>query len=437
MKNKNIVYIIIGLVCMLIFLALIFLIKIFFSTISATSIQFQNNVNTFNNRNSEILNNTNINNDPGYDPLKKYKIDYSIKPKVMFNSGNSEIINFETNVNTKYEITYGRTSQNEKNIKDDILQTSHEVVLNNLEPNSRYYYNIKIYSDNGGYNEEFSSSFTTQSSIIYNYAFAVMGDSRPVTGFIMPKEFNEIIKNVAKANVNFAIITGDMVQLSDIEKITIDRVNEAWKNFTDAVSPVSSKIPVYLTVGNHDEPANTIALQRFRDIWTFPHNGGGKTGWYDELTYWFSYANSLFIVVNSEEPGFNGSMSPEQYLWLQKILSYDNYDHKFVFTHNPIAGSTRGVNSRSNELHSLFMEKNVSAIFTGHDHVYCKYKKNGLYYIITGGAGSPLYNDLCAGTEISQFHYVTVEVEGQTITIRAFSKDNSLLDSFSINDNKD
>ena len=379
---------------------------------------------------------SNNNNNTAYGSGKKYKISYKIQPKVSFGDNNSEIISFDTFVDARSVISYG-TTPNYGLVQDNPeYKTHHEIVLKNLDPNTLYYYSVNIYSDNGGFNEEYSSRFITKSSIRYKYNFGVMGDNRPVAGFVMPKEFHELVQLMAREKVSFGVIVGDMVQLSDIETITDNDAQTAWKNFTDAILPISASMPVYLAVGNHDEPANPVALSAYREVWTFPRNGGGKPGWYDETTYWFDYSHSLFIVLNSEEPGYAGGMSPEQFSWLKKILSLGDYEHKFIFTHRPITGSKRGVNDKSSELHKLFLSSGVSAVFTGHDHLYCKYQKDGLYYVITGGGGSPLYKDACLGKEISQYHFLNVEIEGDTITISAVNNQNATIDSFSFTDKK-
>lgn len=433
MIEKKIYYVISTFILFFVIIALIIFINVNFLSKNIINNAPQKFENSPINLNIPEIKNNNSGNDEKFNPLKKYKISYKIYPKVMFGDNNSEIISFEAAINTKYVLGYGTDINNEKKIQNDVYETSHEITLENLEPNTKYFYSLQAFSDNGGYTEDFTSTFITKSSIQYNYHFAVLGDSRPVIGYILPKEFHQIIRLLSEKKFNFVVFTGDMVQLSDIAKINYESASEAWKFFTDAVSPMSSKIPVYLTVGNHDEPANNVSIQRYREVWTFPHNGGGKAGWYDELTYWFDFSNSLFIVLNSYEPGYRENMSPEQWSWLEKILAYQGFDHKFIFTHYPIMGSKRGVNGKSADLHKLFLKNKVTAVFTGHDHVYCKYKKDGLNYVITGGAGSPLYQDTCLGTEISQNHFIDVAVEGNTVTINSINKNNETIDTFSFN----
>lgn len=386
--------------------------------------------------NTAINNNNSVNRAPYDNQAKKYTFSYKTKPKVVFGNNNTEIISFETTLGTKYVIEYGKNQDYGNRVSSDIYETFHEVALKNLEPNTKYYYSVNVYTDNGGYNEDFSSSFITKSSIQYDYHFAVLGDSRPPTGFILPEEFHKIVENISEKNPNFVLFVGDMVQLSDIKNIDYKSATDAWNYFSDAISPVSQKIPVYLSLGNHDEPTNSIAIKRFREIWTYPNNGGGKIGWYDELTYWFDYSNSLFIVLNSNEPGYINSVSSEQWTWLEKVLSYSGFEHKFIFTHYPVMGSKRGVNEKSSDLHKLFLKNKVTAVFSGHDHVYCKYKKDDLYYIITGGAGSPLYSNTCLGTEQKSYHFIDASVEGSTITINAINENNEIIDTFSFSDSK-
>jgi len=67
------------------------------------------------------------------------------------------------------------------------------------------------------------------------------------------------------------------------------------------------------------------------------------------------------------------------------------------------------------ELHAIFRQYPVKAVFAGHEHVYWREpadKHDGIEYFVSGGAGAPLY----APPERGGFsHYLVVRVTGDKI----------------------
>jgi len=359
----------------------------------------------------------------GSNEREVYSISYDISPKVTFLDESSEIVSFRTALPSNFVIQYweeGKESE-AREVSQDEYTNFHEAVLTELEPGKKYYYRVRVYTENGGYNESFSSYFYALSRENDTFSFAVIGDNRPKTGFEMPDEFHRIIYQIRGKSPNFVMTVGDNVQLADISDLSRDDALEAWKMYARAVSSVSVNTPFYVGMGNHDKPGNEDALEVFRSVWSFPHNGGGLDEYFDETVYAFSYGNAKFIMLNSYFPGYHNELGLEQTEWLDNELRKATEDHIFVFTHHPIQGSTRSAYSNSNELHRMFVEYGVTAVFQGHDHVFCHYEQDGIRYITTGGAGSPLYKDLCVGKEISEYHYVLIDVKESDVFMTAIS----------------
>lgn len=355
-------------------------------------------------------------------------IDYSIKPAVIFNENDNEEIIFESDDPTRFNLSFGFDENYGQIISINEYTSYHDVALQNLKPGAVYYYKIDIFNEKGDYNDSFKSSFKAKNNSNEPFKFIVFGDNRPADGVKQPKIFYEIIDLAEKQNPDFVITTGDSVKMPNPPK-NFDEVKTYWAGYTDATEKLRSKIPIFEVVGNHEEISNPDSLKRYRQIWLNPHNGDGEKNIFDETTYWFSYGNSIFIILNTEEPANQGEIAGAQLDWLKNILKY-NYVNKFIFTHRPIAGSSRTKMKNQEILTKLFEDNQVTAVFSGHDHLYCYYKHNNVFYIITGGAGSPLYANLCLGQEIKDNHLISIDVNESRINGAVISSSGQTIDEF-------
>jgi 3',5'-cyclic AMP phosphodiesterase CpdA len=245
------------------------------------------------------------------------------------------------------------------------------------------------------------------------YTFVVLGDNRGGHGV-----YGQIVKTVAKLNPALVVNTGDMITNAGDRK--------EWENFIGLSQDL--KMPYLLTVGNHDiyrEDSQNI----FKEYFKLPGNG---------LYYYFSVSDYLFIILDSELPEEHGKIKNEQMEWLQSVLKNQKAAHIFVFIHRPLYpdpeigrhfGNSLDMSwVRRDELQRLFVQYKVDAVFVGHEHLYMKKQKDGIWHIITGGGGAPLY----AGEKDGGFfHFLLVKVDGPKVTVKVYKPDLTLMDEFS------
>jgi hypothetical protein len=67
----------------------------------------------------------------------------------------------------------------------------------------------------------------------------------------------------------------------------------------------------------------------------------------------------------------------------------------------------------NDEFMSLMEKHGVAYVFAGHIHAYAEETRNGVHYVITGGAGAPLY---AAEHPQAFYHYVRVTVNGTDVS---------------------
>jgi hypothetical protein len=76
----------------------------------------------------------------------------------------------------------------------------------------------------------------------------------------------------------------------------------------------------------------------------------------------------------------------------------------------------------------LFEMYGVDLVLNGHDHIYERSYKDGVYYLITGGGGAGLYSINVAPNPYQQVaravhHYATIDVESNMLTVAAVGVD--------------
>ncbi|UCC65115.1 MAG: phosphoesterase, partial [Anaerolineae bacterium] len=89
---------------------------------------------------------------------------------------------------------------------------------------------------------------------------------------------------------------------------------------------------------------------------------------------------------------------------------------KMVFLHHPPFdpdGTDYMMRGGNEAFMTLMQEYGVSHVFAGHIHAYAEETRDGIHYIITGGAGAPLYR---RDHPQAFYHYVRVTVDGTEVS---------------------
>lgn len=212
-------------------------------------------------------------------------------------------------------------------------------------------------------------------------SFAIISDTH--TGS-EDSVYPAFIRIVEEQKIDVIIHTGDAIH-------NPGRLSQ-WKGFLEITGP--GKI-LHLAPGNHDiQDKKSLAVY----LKFFP-----------KLYYSFSDGNTLFVMLNTEIPGEEGMIAGGQLAWLKTELERP-FRYKFVFLHRPLFPivSLHGLDrykTARDELHQLFVQKRVSLVVSGHDHLYKRSMKEGIIYIIAAGSGGQ--NRFSAFTETGYyFRYI-------------------------------
>ena len=240
------------------------------------------------------------------------------------------------------------------------------------------------------------------------FTFAVMGDNRSGD-----RVFAKVVAQLVARAPLFVMGVGDAIAH------TGDR--EAWAHFRELASPIT--VPIFLAPGNHDIDG-AKSVQVWRDVNDLPGN---------ELFYSFTVGRNLFVVLNSHDPSAEQRIPAEQLSWLAGTLDPTKYDHQFVFLHHPPflwKGATHEGEAldrypaERDRLHALLAEKKATIVFAGHEHTYRRMRKDGVVYVVTGGAGSPLYG------KGSFNHGIVLRVDGPRVEAKVIDREGVLRDEF-------
>ena len=238
---------------------------------------------------------------------------------------------------------------------------------------------------------------------------AVFSDSHGST-----TTYADVIDTVLKYKPDVAIHCGDIVDSNASE----------WDNFNEVTSPLREISEFFPAPGNHDYG---VGIELYKANFYLPGN---------ELWYSIDRENVHIIILDS-----NSSLpeSSPQYIWLEKDLQ--SMPESALFTicafHHPILSSVKTADSIFMEnAMRLFEDYGVDVVFSGHAHNYERSFYDGIYYIVTSGAGGAL-RDKWVTNEYSQVyikehHFCLVTVNESEMKVQAIDTSMHVLDQFSI-----
>jgi len=236
------------------------------------------------------------------------------------------------------------------------------------------------------------------------FTVAVFGDNRPArSGDPQPLAFRRMCIEIGKLEPrpSFVVGLGDFVYGSGTES----KLRGQYEDFLRAMAPLQAnkRMPFVPVPGNHDIGGSTRNEAIFKEL-------------FKRLYYSFDWDGCHFVCLDSEIPGQDGTIAGAQLEWLKQDLKANiGAPLTFVFVHRPLfpvsvhVGNSLDKDKRARDaLHRLFVEMGVDCVFAGHEHLWSVSETDGLHYIITGGAGAPLYASRDGG---GFHHYVLVHVE--------------------------
>lgn len=350
-------------------------------------------------------------------------------------------ISFETDRPTKASVNIDGQLYS-----DGLMADHHEIEVTGLEADAYYDYYLIIDDQRDLKAYRFKTAPFLGSP---RFKFAFMSGSLGgldqgracVAGGVDRDTLSRLMVDGHNRGADLAIFGGDLVDgyctVEDDYRLQL----KAWK---DASELIGSALPIYEAVGNHealmdvyedgstygicfDKPdgpaksAEAVFAEEFvnpRDSFPKPENTTAPS--YSENAYYFDYANSRFIVLNtdywySSDPtshggNLEGYVMDNQLRWLGYLLDDAGENpyikHIFLIGHEPLfpndgSGSTAVpyLSQRREALWELLSQSSkFAAAFFGHENNYNRMKVDDKMPLSSGGISS-------GGTKRSDFKY--------------------------------
>ncbi|MEI6749501.1 MAG: T9SS type A sorting domain-containing protein [Bacteroidales bacterium] len=316
------------------------------------------------------------------------------------------------------------------------INTPDEIELNNLNPDTKYYY-CTLYRPvgSGPFLSSSEHSFHTQRAPGSTFSFTIEADEHLYDKKGIRSLYNICLANQAKDNPDFMFTLGDV--FGDDHHpfdITLHELDLLHKDYRQYFGNICHSVPLYICLGNHEgekdfylhhTPPNNMAV--YATLWRkfyfpnpYPNNfysGNTDVEPYEignpENYYSWTWGNALFVVLDvyrddcdtSAKPtNWEWSLGLPQYTWLKNTLENSNAQYKFVFAHHTRGegrggiltakyfewggyeadGVTWGFASKrpgwDKPIHQLFVDNGVNIFFQGHDHLFAHEVLDGVTY---------------------------------------------------------
>jgi phosphodiesterase/alkaline phosphatase D-like protein len=312
-----------------------------------------------------------------------------------------------------------------------------EFLVDNLQTDSRYYYRIRWRptgaSDFTAGEEHF---FHTQRQPGKEFIFTIQADPHYGESTFNAEVYKIALQNALKDNPDFHIDLGDTFMTEKYFRDSYEQVLQAPLAHRPYFGMIAHSAPLFLVNGNHEgelgwelkDNENNLAVWsvKARQL-CYPcpvpgdfYSGSSTTENYIGIRdsyYSYEWGNALFVVLDpfwytNPKPGGNTdnwgwTLGEAQYRWFKQTIEQSQAKFKFVFIHHLTSGTGPearggievaqyyewgGLNADNTDgfeshrpgwgkpIHQLMVEKNVSILFHGHDHVFVKQELDGVVY---------------------------------------------------------
>jgi cytochrome c biogenesis protein CcdA len=349
---------------------------------------------------------------------------FDIKPYLLDVTTNSAVVAFHLSAPSQASVRI-YTNTTAPCFSDQEKKQDHFIQITGLKPSSTYSYQVVL--DNGDmFPSSPSSSYHIRTACLpgESFNFVVYGDPRP--GESGSYHYHqEIISQATMHAPSFALVLGDMVDDGD----TLSQ----WRSFFEVEAPLVKQTPIYPVLGDNDIGTGRGLVEQY-----FPKL---KKGYYQ-----FQWGGIYFFGLNAwgtraGQPQNEYDAQSKQYKWLVAQLirpEVQKAQFRVVFVHDPVMIS-RGTSSRTYRKiwSSLFARHNVDLVFASW-HLYERSHNQGVTYIVSGGGGAeilwpranPAYP---AQAEAREHHFCKVDVQSNSLTVKAIDSDGTVLDEMILN----
>ncbi|MCO4747300.1 MAG: metallophosphoesterase family protein [Proteobacteria bacterium] len=294
----------------------------------------------------------------------------------------------------------------------------HEVKLcEGLEPDTTYSYRV---GGEGHWSPTYTFTTPGAPGSFESFRFAMVGDSRGAY-----ETWGTVLELIDAHDPNFIIFSGDAVEAGPNQ--------EEWDAWFEASGDIFASTAVVPAHGNHEFLSSNYFAQ---------FSLGNNEQWYS-VEY-----GSLHLVNLNDTVASPEHRSEDQVEFMNEVWAETPDSWKMANQHQSIYATctNHGSNLDVREMwEPVFDSHEVDVVVAGHNHIYERSlpirngaavdEADGTLYLVTGGAGAPLYNntsdewfgDIANPIE----HYIIADVTADKIDFVVRDLSNNIIDEFS------
>ena len=292
--------------------------------------------------------------------------------------------------------------------------TMHVVRASGLRPLARYAYVVRAGGAAVGH-----GTFVTapRDDAAAPLTFLVYGDDRSNHA-----AHAAVVQAMREVPSDFLIHTGDLVAAGGSA--------EEWQTFFEIEAPLLRERSLFAALGNHELYDDSAGASFARYFGWSPEAGAAPR------VYGTARVGSVRLFwIN----GMHAWDSGEERAWLEGELARADAEPGLVWRivvvhHSPWSSGPHGPNERlvDGRVPELLAAHHVQLLLAGHDHLYERGDAGAIKYVISGGAGAPLYRmgQPMATTRRLEtaYHFVEAHVSGDALQIVAHGVDGTIIE---------
>lgn len=237
-------------------------------------------------------------------------------------------------------------------------------------------------------------------------------------------------------DVNMFVNVGDIVDNGE------DR--EQWEDWMEQIKNYLPILPFAPVMGNHETYSREWTVRppvAYLNYFATPDNGVEN---FSRRFYSFDFGAAHFAVLDTQWDELGEEVIDAQKNWLRQDMASTDKPWKIIFMHKDVLQyRIKGRPERKegfSDIGEIFMPEfdalGIDIVFTGHLHTYrnrgrmknFRHDDSGTLYIMTGLSGNVRYAGLWLDHVFDKFvaaqpeidNYLTLEIEGKTLTITTF-----------------
>ncbi len=314
--------------------------------------------------------------------------------------------------------------------------TQHVATLTDLTPGTRYWYRVQSRAEGRVATSPPRSfqTFRAQGGLRLAMLADVGGGGRPQF------DLAAVLRGAAP---DLVLLAGDTVYPKFSDRLADQRFFSVYRE-------QMAGTPFFVVAGNHDTTYGPP--WEFVDAFVCPTNDtdaatlAAESTW-PEAYYSFDCGDAHFagLYVPIYYPGLELKPGKAQWRWLEADLAASPRPWKFLFLHQPVMSSgphghadynANGVPD-TEELAAVLLplarQYGVQMIFSGHDHIYERFRPvQGVHCVVAGGGGGYLYSYAGRAPASAQFYaqwqVVVVDVAEDALHLRAVDRTGTVFD---------